>query len=287
MKAEYDRINYTLAGRTDEKFREEAVADKVQNPAALPLAMPPPVDEYISPSDEHDSKTSMPYIEFHRPWGKKSWIVKFNGPYENYRNGTYVPMHVELVDEEDVKDPQNLHKTMKSGARFQLIDLKKTSRWVRWTVKDCFKKNPTPCHFTVHYGPKALRHFQIQTAASEKQRHINPSDDQEIPVTQPEAFRPIGERESRAVPSTPNEAFLPPKVSSHDPDLEPPSTPEDAKMVDYEQLRKGRRIHEENGRYYFYDTIGRKYGCDEAGNKMWTSKRRPPQYDAQIWRKLG
>ena len=37
----------------------------------------------------------------------------------------------------------------------------------------------------------------------------------------------------------------------------------------------------------FYDTIGRKYECDDEGNKMWTSKRRPPQYDAYIWKKLG
>ena len=29
LKAEYDRINYTLAGRRDDRFREEAVADKV------------------------------------------------------------------------------------------------------------------------------------------------------------------------------------------------------------------------------------------------------------------
>ena len=155
---------------------------------------------------------------------------------------------------------------------------------------DCerlLQENGTPCHFTVHHGPKGLRHFQIQKAEPKKQNYINPSDDQEIPVTPPEAFGPIGRKESRAVPSTPDEAFLPPKVTNHDPDREPPGTPEDAKMADYEQLRKGKRVHEENGRYYFYDTIGRKYECDEAGNKKWTSKRRPPQYDAYVWKKLG
>ena len=105
-------------------------------------------------------------------------------------------------------------------------------------------------------------------------------------MTPPEVLGKRGE--CKPLPSTPEEAYLPQKASSHEHDHEHvPSTPDDAKMVDYEKLRSGRRIHEKNGRYYFYDTIGRKYECDDQGNKMWTSKRRPPQYDSYIWKKLG
>ena len=42
LKVKYDRMNYTLAGRSDDLFREEAVADKVQNPSQPPPVMPPP-----------------------------------------------------------------------------------------------------------------------------------------------------------------------------------------------------------------------------------------------------
>ena len=144
-------------------------------------------DVAILGDNKPDGGISEPYIEFHHPWGRKSWIVKFNGPYENYRDGSYVPMHVELIDYEDANDPQSLHKTVKAGVKFQLVDLKKVGRCVRWTVKDCFKKNGTPCHFTVHYGPKGLEHFQIPSAASERQHYINSSNDPNLLVIPSEA----------------------------------------------------------------------------------------------------
>ena len=93
--------------------------------------------------------------------------------------------------------------------------------------------------------------------------------------------------ESKPPPSTPEVAYHPPRVTIHDDGESVPNTPENAKVVDYEKLRGKKRIHEENGRYYFYDSIGRKYECDEEGNKMWTSRRRPPQYDAYVWKQLG
>ena len=96
-----------------------------------------------------------------------------------------------------------------------------------------------------------------------------------------------GQKKPESVPSTPEEAHHPSRVTRHDDGESVPSTPEDAKIIDYQKLRGKKRILEENGRYYFYDITGRKYECDEEGNKMWTSKRRPPQYDAYIWNKLG
>ena len=296
LKAEYDRINYTLAGRTDDKFREEVVADKVQNPSVRPPAMPPPDDKYNDSSAEHardpdyseisadpEIHMSMPFIDMHYPWGKKSWIVKYNGPYENYRNGKYVPMHVELVDAQDEDDPQNLFKTMRAGTKHKLIDLKKTGRWIRWTVAGCRKRNGDLAHFTVHHGPKNMKYFDVPDQAP-RIDYNSASADHATPMTPPEVLGKRGE--CKPLPSTPEEAYLPPKVTSHENDHEHvPSTPDDAKTVGYERLRSGRRIHEENGRYYFYDTIGRKYECDDQGNKMWTSKRRPPQYDSYIYGK--
>ena len=57
-------------------------------------------------------------------------------------------------------------------------------------------------------------------------------------MTPPEAFEPIGKRaECKPLPSTPEEAYLPPRVTSHDPDHDVPGTPEDAKIVDYEKFK--------------------------------------------------
>ena len=112
---------------------------------------------------EHGDK---PFIEFRRPWGKKSWIVQFNGPYANYSNGSYVPKHVELIDEKDINDPQNLHKTMKAGTRFNLIDLQRRGQSIQWTVEGCFKKNLQPCHFTVHRGSRDIGYFRCPATQS-------------------------------------------------------------------------------------------------------------------------
>ena len=88
-------------------------------------------------------------------------------------------------------------------------------------------------------------------------------------MTPPEAFELFGGRgKCEPVQSTPEEAYHPPRVTIHDDGENVPNTPEDAKVDDYEKLRGKKRIHEENGRYHFYDSIGRKYECDEEGSKM-------------------
>ena len=120
----------------------------------------------ITQESDRTDDMNMPFIEFHHPWGKKSWIVKFNGPYYNYRDGSYVPKHVELTDEKDINDPQSLHKTMKAGTRFRLIDLQKRGKCIRWTVEGCFKKSGQSCHFTVHYGPRDIEYFRVPATQS-------------------------------------------------------------------------------------------------------------------------
>jgi hypothetical protein len=91
-------------------------------------------------------------IEFVKPWGKKSWIVKYSGPYDNSR-----PCHVELRRGLDTDSA--LYDSMTTGRRFTLSNLRKIGQTVIWDVDKLILDNGVKAHFTVHYGPCPASQF--------------------------------------------------------------------------------------------------------------------------------
>lgn len=75
-------------------------------------------------------------IKFLEPWGRRSWLVEYDGPYKNNR-----PPHVEVIG-----------YTPTSGQVCALSDLRVVSpRALAWTVEGARNKHD-PAHFTVYFG---------------------------------------------------------------------------------------------------------------------------------------
>ena len=77
-------------------------------------------------------------IEFDKPWGGRSWLVKYSGPYDNDR-----PPHVEVgaagMD------------SVKAGQVCTLTNLRRRGRAVMWDVVGV-KNGSYGAHFTVYFG---------------------------------------------------------------------------------------------------------------------------------------
>lgn len=80
-----------------------------------------------------------PVIVFDKPWGKKSWLVKYDGPYNNTR-----PAHVEVGE-------INMGK-YKPGFKFTLSNLHTSGGAVMWDVDRLKNEKGQRAHFTVYYG---------------------------------------------------------------------------------------------------------------------------------------
>jgi hypothetical protein len=83
-------------------------------------------------------------IVFTKPWGERSWLVQYAGPYQNNR-----PPHVEVVG-----------YTPTAGQVCRLTNLRVTSpRSLGWDVEGVTNRG-APAHFTVYFGaqPGARTH---------------------------------------------------------------------------------------------------------------------------------
>jgi len=84
-------------------------------------------------------ETSQRFVTFREPWGKRSWLVDYDGPYENDRKS-----HVELGE-------SNM-KSVQSGQRANITDLRRERNAILWTVEDVHHQNKRLAHFTVAFG---------------------------------------------------------------------------------------------------------------------------------------
>lgn len=84
------------------------------------------------------------FITFLEPWGKRSWKVTFDGPYENDR----FP-HVEVGEE-------NMNKHV-AGEKHALSNLHASGKALMWDVADCVNSlsRDKRAHFTVYFGADA------------------------------------------------------------------------------------------------------------------------------------
>lgn len=80
-----------------------------------------------------------PVVTFVKPWGKKSWLVEYSGPYDNER-----PPHVEVGE-------VNMNK-YKPGFKFTLSNLHTSGNAVMWDVDRLKNDKGQRAHFTVYYG---------------------------------------------------------------------------------------------------------------------------------------
>ena len=93
-------------------------------------------------------------VAFLRPWGTRSWLVAYSGPYDNER-----PPHVEL--RRSVHAVDTIYQRMVPGTRHTLSSLRTTSRAVVWTVDGLTLEDGSAVHFTVHYGERPASDFDV------------------------------------------------------------------------------------------------------------------------------
>ena len=98
-------------------------------------------------------------IEFVKPWGKKSWIVKYTGPYDNPRE-----KHVEL--RRSLEADSSLYDSMQPGNEYFLSNLRKVGEAVMWDVEEVLLDNGVKAHFTVHHGARPAKDFVSHSSAS-------------------------------------------------------------------------------------------------------------------------
>ena len=124
-----------------------------------------------APAEPHDEERT---ITFTKPWGRKSWLVNFEGKYENDR-----PPHVELVSQKELDDGvrDSIYHTMVSGTQFGLKDLHRNGNTIAWRVEGLMRENGrTPAHFTVHYGNRSLHDFLPAKETIAPEPHLNFQD---------------------------------------------------------------------------------------------------------------
>ena len=95
-------------------------------------------------------------IVFVQKWGVKSWLVDFNGKYDQVR-----PPHVELRQNES--EENTMYDKIVPYSIFRVVNLHKKGKAIMWDV-DMADFNETPeeiPHLTVHYGPRLISEFQI------------------------------------------------------------------------------------------------------------------------------
>ena len=100
-------------------------------------------------------------IMFAEKWGERSWLVQYDGPYDNPR-----PRHVQLrADASKLGTP---YDTMVAGAEYKLVELHQIAKnTIAWCVDDLvlnpWEKDPKKrerAHFTVHHGNRPLTDFK-------------------------------------------------------------------------------------------------------------------------------
>ena len=85
--------------------------------------------------------TAVRTVTFTAPWGRRSWRVEYDGPYENDR----LP-HVEVGTENmDAHVPGEVHTLSRLHVR---------GKAVMWDVDGCLNRKHK-AHFTVYFGPDA------------------------------------------------------------------------------------------------------------------------------------
>ena len=88
----------------------------------------------------NDDNVKRRYVIFNRPWGKRSWLVDYDGHYENDRKA-----HVELGE-------NNMNSVL-AGHKANLINLRKERNAIMWTVDNVYNHQGKLAHFTVAFGP--------------------------------------------------------------------------------------------------------------------------------------
>lgn len=83
-------------------------------------------------------------ITFLEPWGKRSWKVAYDGPYENNR----IP-HVEVGND-------NMDKHV-AGEKHVLVNLHVSGKALMFDIPDCANSlsRDKSAHFTVYFGSDA------------------------------------------------------------------------------------------------------------------------------------
>ena len=93
-----------------------------------------------------------PSVTILEQWGETVWFVSYDGPYASNR-----PRHIRLRKDTCERWPSNV----RNGSQFELFELHKKRRAVMWKVRQLFWVDGTPAHFTIHYGPRPLGHFEL------------------------------------------------------------------------------------------------------------------------------
>ena len=93
-----------------------------------------------------------PSVTILEQWGETAWFVSYDGPYASNR-----PRHIILRKDTCERWPSNV----RNGSQFELFELHKKRHAVMWKVRQLFWVDGTPAHFTVHYGPRPLGHFEL------------------------------------------------------------------------------------------------------------------------------
>ena len=97
-------------------------------------------------------------ITFIKPWGRNSWLVKFESRlYDNDR-----PPHVELRSQEELEanTRYSIYHTMIRGSEYKLKELHRKGDAIAWNVEGLMIENGKKlAHFTVHKGNRSLCDF--------------------------------------------------------------------------------------------------------------------------------
>ena len=146
--------------------RQASRPDPLQTPTPNKKQTSKPEDQQASrPEDKQASETlreaykyvswnvaARPSVTILEQWGETAWLVSYDGPYASNR-----PRHIRLRKDTYERWPSNV----RSGSQFELFELHKKRRAVMWKVRQLFWVDGTPAHFTVHYGPRPLGHFEL------------------------------------------------------------------------------------------------------------------------------
>ena len=95
-------------------------------------------------------------IVFVQKWGLRSWLVNFNGMYDQVR-----PPHVELRQNES--EENTMYDKIVPYSIFLVFNLHRNGKAIMWDV-DMADFNRTPekiPHLTVHYGPRLITGFEF------------------------------------------------------------------------------------------------------------------------------
>ena len=93
-------------------------------------------------------------VIFLKRWGRNSWLVSFNGPYDQSRSP-----HVRLRFQHD----STMYDEMNSFSEYRLVNLHRNNDAIMWNLllpNAVQERIPHVLHLTVHYGSRSMSEFR-------------------------------------------------------------------------------------------------------------------------------